>query len=232
MLYAVCHGPSGNSVEVEAALSMTFWLVAIAIILVLILAALERGNSIKSAQVEAERERLEAEHERYEAERQDAEEQREHDAFYAANGYPHRNDVVRVTAWGAQRGMSLHEAQEELLDSEMYEHIDRVLEESSRERLARIQKHGWQAIYVSLAFTPEQRSGEEFRPLHGMIWKDDEKEKYFLNLTDLSAFGEGGCSPEFPLKQKSIPQDTFTIEKERKLEWDKEKKKHVWVDMA
>jgi len=212
--------------------NMTFCLITVAVILVLILAALERGNSIRSAQVEVERERLEAENERHEAERQDAEDQREYDAFYAANGYPHRGDVVRVAAWGAQRGMSLREAQEELLDSEMYEHIERVLEDSSKERLARIRRHGWQAVYVSLAFTPEQRSGEKFRPVHGMIWKDDEKERYFLNLTDLSAFGESGCSPEFPLKQKSIPQDTFTTEKERKLEWDEEKKKHVWVDMA
>jgi hypothetical protein len=67
---------------------MTFWLVAIAIILVLILAALERGNSIKSAQVEVERDRLEVENERHETERLDAEEQREHDTFFAANGYP------------------------------------------------------------------------------------------------------------------------------------------------
>jgi hypothetical protein len=52
------------------------------------LEALEKGNSIKPAQVEAERERLEAKHERYEAERQDAEEQREYDTFYVANGYP------------------------------------------------------------------------------------------------------------------------------------------------
>jgi hypothetical protein len=203
---------------------MTFWLVTIAIILVLILAALERGNSIKSAQAEAE-------NERYEAKRQDEKEQREYDTFYAANGYPHRNDDVRVAAWAAQQGMSLHEAQEELLDCEINEHIGKVLDDSSKERLASIRKHGWQAVYVSLAFTPEQRTGEEFRPLHGMIWRDDEKEKYFLNLTDLSAFGEGGCSPEFPLKQKSIPQDTFTIEKERKFEWDEEKKKHVWVDI-
>jgi len=211
---------------------MTFWLVAIAIILVLILAALERGNSIKAAQVEVERDRLEVENERHENERLDAEQQQKFDTFFAANGYPHHNDSVRVTAWAAQRGMSLHEAQEELLDSEMYEHIGRVLDESSRKRLEIIRKHGWQAVYVSLAFTPEQRSGHEFRPLHGMIWKDDEKEKYFLNLTDLSAFGEGGCSPDFPLEQKSIQQDTFSIEKERKLEWDEEKKRHVWADIA
>jgi hypothetical protein len=46
---------------------------------------LESGNFIKSSQVEAE-------HERYEAERQDTEEQREYDTFYAANGYPLRDD--------------------------------------------------------------------------------------------------------------------------------------------
>jgi uncharacterized protein (DUF3084 family) len=117
---------------------MTFWLVAIAIILVLILAALERGNSIKSAQVEAERERVKAERERvkaereraeaerdraetenelYEEERLDLQEQQKYDTFFVANGYPHRNDDGRVAAWAAQRGMSLHEAQEELQDS-------------------------------------------------------------------------------------------------------------------
>jgi hypothetical protein len=183
------------------------------------LAALERGNSIKATQVEAEREGLGEERERLEDERQDAEEQRKYETFFAANGYPHRNDSARVAAWGAERGMTLHEAQEELLDAAMYEHIGRVLDESSRGRLASIRKHGWKADYVSLAFTPEQRSGQKFRPVHGMIWKDDEKEKkYFLNLTDLSAFGEGGCSPEFPLKEKSIPQGTFTIENEQKSE--------------
>jgi hypothetical protein len=190
---------------------MTFWLVIIAILLFLILTTLQRGNSIKSAQIEAARER-------YKADKQDADEQREYDAYYAANGYPHRNDGVRVAAWGAQLGMSLHEAREELLDHQINVDIGRALDKSSRERLENIRKHGWEVVYVSLAFTPEQRSGNEFRPVHGMVWKDDEKEKYFLNLMDLSSFSEGGCSPEFPLKQKSIPQDTFTIEKEQELE--------------
>ena len=78
---------------------MTFWLVVIAIILVLILVALERGNSIKAAQVEAK-------NGRYETERMDAEEQRENDTFFAANGYPHHNNAIRVAAWGAKQGMS------------------------------------------------------------------------------------------------------------------------------
>jgi len=209
---------------------MTFWLIGIAIILVLILAALERGNSIKAAQNEIERERLDAENERRETERLDAEEQREYDTFFAVNGYPHHNDAARVAAWGAKRGMSLQEAQDVLLDGEMNDHICKVLDESSKERLASIRKHGWQAIYVALAFTPEQRSGQDFRPLHGMIWKD-EKEKYFLSLTDMSEFGKGGCSPMFPLKEKSIPENTFTIEKEQKLEWDEVKRKSHWVDI-
>lgn len=209
---------------------MTFWLVAIAIILVLILVALERGNSIKAAQVEAERERLDAEKERHENERLDAEEQREDDTFFAANGYPHHNDAVRVAAWGATRGMSLREAQDALLDGEINDHICKVLDESSKERLASVRKHGWQAVYVALAFTPEQRTGQDFRPLHGMIWKD-EQEKYFLSLTDMAEFVKSGCSSTFPLKEKSIPQGTFTIEKEQNLEWSAAQQKSNWVDI-
>jgi len=202
---------------------MTFWLVAITIILVLILVALERGNSIKAAQVEAERER-------HENQRLDAEEQREYDTFFAANGYPHHNDAVRVAAWGATRGMSLQEAQDALLDGEINDHICKVLDESSKERLASVRKHGWQAAYVALAFTPEQRTGQDFRPLHGMIWKDGQ-EKYFLSLTDMTEFVKSGCSTAFPLKEKSVPQGTFTIEKEQKLEWSAAQQKSLWVDI-
>lgn len=202
---------------------MTFWLVAIAIILVLILVALERGNSIKAAQVEAERER-------HESERLDAEEQREYDTFFAANGYPHHNDAVRVAAWGATRGMSLQEAQDALLDGEINDHICKVLDQSSKERLASVRKYGWQAVYVALAFTPEQRTGQDFRPLHGMIWKDGQ-EKYFLSLTDMTEFVKSGCSSAFLLQEKSVPQGTFTIEKEQKLEWSPAQQKSHWVDI-
>jgi hypothetical protein len=209
---------------------MTFWLVIIAIILALILFALERGNALKAAQLDAERERLEAERELREEEMQTAEEQREYDTFFTTNGYPHRNDSARVAAWGAKRGMTYNEAHDFFLDCDVNDGISRALDESSRKRLATIRSHGWQAVYVALAFTSEQRSGHDFRPLHGMIWKD-EKEKYFLNLTDLSEFGESGCSTEFPLKERSIPEGTFTIEKEQNAEWDKDAKKFKWVDM-
>jgi hypothetical protein len=203
---------------------MTFWLIAIVIILVLILVALERGNSIKAAQVEAE-------NDRHEIERMNAEEQRENDTFFAANGYPHHNDAIRVAAWGAKQGMSPREAHDALLDIEINDDICKVLDESSKERLASIRKHGWQAVYVALAFTAEQRSGQDFRPLHGMIWKDEEQ-RYFLSLTDMSEFLKGGCSSIFPLKEKSIPQGTFTIEKEQKSEWDAVRQKSYWVDIA
>jgi len=217
---------------------MTFWLVVIAIILILILMALEKGNSIKAAQAKVERERLEAEkleaeelREEVEELREEAEQQREYDSFFAINGYPHYNDHVRIAAWGAKRGMSLQEAQEFLLDCEFNDHIGNVLDESSKKRIAKVQNHGWHATYVALAFTPEQRTGQDFRPIHGMIWRDDEKEKYYLSLTDLSAFADGGCSPNFPLKAKSIPQDTFTIEKEQKLEWNVDKRTYDWIDI-
>ena len=216
---------------------MTFWLVVIAIILLLILAALEKGNSIKSAHTAAEHERceaekLEAEEQREEAEqqREEAERQREFEMFFAANGHPHPNDNSRIAAWGADRDMSPQEARESLLDSEFHEHINKVLEDSSKERLAKVRTHGWHAAYVALAFTPDQKAGLDFRPIHGMIWKDDEREKFFLNLIDLSAFVDGGCSADFPLRAKSIPQDAFTIEKEQKAEWSEERRTFVWLD--
>ena len=93
-----------------------------------------------------------------------------------------------------------------------------------------IRNHGWQVVYVALAFTPEQRSGEEFRPIHGMIWKHGGA-KYFLNLTDMSEFAKGGCSPAFPLKERSIPEDSFTVEKEQSYEWDETKKKLYLADI-
>lgn len=202
---------------------MTFWLVVIAIMLILIFGAMERGNSIKAAQIEAENERREIELD-------EAEDQREYDAFFAMNGYPHRNDVARVAAWGAKRGMSPQEAYSALLDRETDAFRCKAVCEGRQERLEKIRKHDWQAAYVTLAFTPEERSGQELRSLYGMIWKSEE-EKYFLSLTDMSAFADGGCSLAFPLKEKTVPRDTFTIEKEQEAQWDEIKKDFRWVDV-
>jgi hypothetical protein len=126
--------------------------------------------------------------------------------------------------------MSLQEAQDALLDGEINDHICKVLDESSKERLASVRKHGWQAVYVALAFTPEQRTGQDFCPVHGMIWKDGQ-EKYILSLTDMTEFVKSGCSSAFPLKEKSVPHGTFTIEEDQELEWSPAQQKSHWVDI-
>jgi hypothetical protein len=96
---------------------MTFWLIAIAV--ALLIWWLGKENSTKAAQVLAERERLqeerellEEERERLEDDRLNAEEQRKYDSFFAANGYPHHNDKIRILAWAEQRDMSLEEARD------------------------------------------------------------------------------------------------------------------------
>ena len=202
---------------------MTFWLVVIAIILFLILGALERGNTLKTA-------RFEADEERHEIEQLAEAEQREYDAFFAVNEYPHRNDGPRVAVWAAKRGRSFQEAREQLLEAEMHDDISRALDQSRVQRLVDIQRGGWEVQYVALAFTQEQRRGEEFRPIHGMLWKP-KGERYFLNLTDMSEFAKSGCDPSFPLELRSILQSSFTIEKEQRYEWDDKKNRLCLVDI-
>ena len=102
---------------------MTFRLVVIAIVLILILGALERGNSIKTAQAEAESERRDAEE-------LEAQQQHEYATFFAVNGYPHRNDSARVAAWAAKRGWSPEKAYDFLLDAEVQDGISEALDAS------------------------------------------------------------------------------------------------------
>src|ERR1017187_9594133 len=189
---------------------MTSLLIIIAGVLILILAALESGKSIKEPQAIAERKRRKQEF-------RCAEVKRKYDLFFAANGYPHRDDDIRNAAWGAQCGKTVEQARNFLFGCELNDGIGKRLDEANEDRLVKLRNHGWQAEYVALAFTPEQRTGQEFRPIHGKIWKDGENGVYFLNLVDLSAFCDGHCSKFYPLKSKSVPTETFTIEKELEL---------------
>jgi hypothetical protein len=129
---------------------MTFWLIAIAVGLLIWWVGKE--NSTKAAQALAERQSLQEERKRLQEERElfeeererleddllNAEEQRKYDSFFAANDFPHHNDKIRILAWAEQRGMTLEEARDFFLDCEFHERIGKVLDDSSEKRLAKV----------------------------------------------------------------------------------------------
>ena len=100
---------------------MTYLLVIIAIILVAIWRSIEKGNAIKTIHVELDRARHDAENEQRDLDRQ----HREYETYYLANGFPHHNDNIRVTAWATQHRMNFQDAKQALLDCEIDEFISK-----------------------------------------------------------------------------------------------------------